>query len=516
MVLKLNRKTIKIRWSTVLYLIAILSYFLYLARDLNYNTAFVDEAIYATVGEEINRGIYWENALSWMGGSYVYPTMSAWFNRHWGLYGVRLFSTVCLVITGIVVGQIGKKLGGGKTQFISTGLFLFSANTINLGQLGTYDAPALTLLSLGTYFALIPRYDSRFKKYSSLLLSSVLFAFAVLTKYVMILFLPVIVLLILFRNNRFNLRRSLAWFLVFYLIIFYFAWNNLEQLVDFFTNSHFSEPSTRIRFIKEILTYTGVQVIGISIALPFVIKRVESKKKWLIILLSVAGSIPIAYHLGASNIRSVWKHLVLTSFFWSPVTGWMILKLIKLSSHAAQTKAALANMSQIGWTVMSFAITSFLWFNFSNHWEFQRSWPSATSSIEYFEANRKDDDMIFAEASAVYKYHLFSGFEDPQSWTSTWWLDYEGVQGTEGMKKAIWDRHFDYIILNGYFTNAVNQEIKWDIEQNYVPVFEDSYSVQGQYEYKTVIWKPMKTDNFGQLLEERNDDISLDNRGELN
>ncbi len=492
MVIAINRLKLKIGWSKAIYVLIILAYLLYLARDLNYNTAFVDEAIYATVGEEVLRGLYWENALSWMGGSYVYPVISALINRELGLIGVRLFSALCLLFAGIIVGKIGRQLGGTKTQLTSMALFLFSANTLDLGQLGTYDAPSMAFVSASVYLALTARYTKGVKRLLTITLSAVLISLAIVIKYVALLFAPVIALLIFYKKGKIDFLSTLFWGTLVYLFIGYYAYTNTEVLFDFFTGSYFDEPATRLSISKEVFKYLYVLTITAPISLFYILKKLNHEKKTIAITFFLAGLIPLTYHYGFSNIRSIWKHLVYTSLFWSPLSAWFLIKVYNYAICQHQRRTALNNFAQFSLTLAVIAIVSGLWFNFGNHWRFQRSWPSATKSIEYLEANRKPDDKIFAEASAVYKYHMFTGFETPESWSSTWWVQYEDKQGTDAMKAAIWDKEYDYVILNGYFTKWVNDEIYWDLTQNYELVLEDDYKVFGKYQFTTNIWRPMQ------------------------
>ena len=92
MKIALRTNMLKLNVNRLLYYFAFISYFVFLASDMNYNTAFVDEAIYVTIGEEVLRKIFWESALSWMGGSYLYPIISAYLNRLGGLVAIRTFS----------------------------------------------------------------------------------------------------------------------------------------------------------------------------------------------------------------------------------------------------------------------------------------------------------------------------------------------------------------------------------------------------------------------------------------
>lgn len=490
MVVTINHLKLKISWTKVIYWLIIGFFTLYLASDLRYNTAFVDEAIYATVGEEVLRGQHWENALSWMGGSYFYPYTSALINRQMGLFGIRLYSLICMLATGIIAGKIAKQLGGKTAELIAMGLFLFGANTMGLAQLGTYDAPAFLFISLSLYFAIISRYDEGKIKYAKVALSAFAMALALLSKYIAAMFIPTIALLVFFKGKRSDFLAISFWGLISYTIFGYFVFMNMEAVYDTLTGYHYAESSTLLSIAKETAKYLYVYLITIPPAIYFALKGLKSEKKIIIFALLVGGIMPIAYHVSSVNIRSFWKHLAYSAFFWAPISAWFLNKTYKAINTAHNKNIALNNIAQFSLTASAILVFSFLWVNFSNHWEFQRSWPSTSSAIAYLEENRTPSDRIFAEGSAVYKYHLFSGFEDSGAWTSTWWLMYDGKEGTDAMKAAIWDRHFDYVVLNGYFTPTINDEIWWDLTQNYDVVFTDEYKVFGEYNYTTEIWKP--------------------------
>src|SRR5690606_20468752 len=138
------------------------------------------------------RSIYWESALSWMSGSYLYPIISAYLNRLWGLEGIRVFSTLCLLVTGILSGKIAKQLGGKLSEVITLTLFLFAGITLNLGQLGTYDTPAIVFTAVAVYLAIKLRYETGMRRVLLLLLSSLFMTLAFLSKYIAIFALPII------------------------------------------------------------------------------------------------------------------------------------------------------------------------------------------------------------------------------------------------------------------------------------------------------------------------------------
>lgn len=474
---------------------------------MQYNTAFVDEAIYATIGEEVLRKIYWESGLSWMGGSYLYPIISALLNRYWGLEGIRIFSTLCVLTTAIISGKIARQLRGAYSEIITVGLFLFSSITLNLGQLGTYDAPSLVFSSIAVYLALKSRYSYDLSRVRLLILSSIFMTLAILSKYVALFFLPAIALFIaikgrtlhdLKKNLLIGIRSGIIWLSVPMMVLTWYVTSNFDQVSNFFTGTHFSEPSSFVKISNQIVSSTHIILFTATAAFLYALSKVKGEKKLIIGFLFFGGWLPILYHFTSLNIRSLPKHMVFTLFYWTPLSGWLGNKIIS-SLRSMTTKAMLANSAQFLTTGIALLLIANLWFSFSNHWRFQRSWPSATGAIEYLEKHRKSGDKILAEGAAVFKYHLFDGFEDPASWPSTWYFNYEGLNGTEAIKKAVEDQSFDYIVLNGYFTSYVNSEIEPVINEHYNLVVEDTYKVSGVHDHTTKVWEPKERGDIADL-----------------
>ncbi|EKD57154.1 MAG: hypothetical protein ACD_57C00391G0002 [uncultured bacterium] len=486
----INEHKIKVNWLAVFYLLVFLGFTTYIVRDLAYNTAFVDEAIYATIGEEVLRGIFWEKALFWMGGSYIYPVISALLNRYMGLAGVRLFSTVCVLVTGIIAGKIGKRLGGKVIEVISLFIFLFSSVTLDIAQMGTYDALSLTLLAMSFYSAILIRKNTNINSGLLILFSATTFALSVLTKYFAIVFILPLFLVAFFKKGLLNSRGAFLWLLFSGLILGFYLLKFHSEIFSYINGPYSNQPSSTLEISKEIIGNLNISILGALLAFILAVKGKLGDKNKLILIIFMAGLLPIIYHIGATNIRSLWKHMVITSFFWVPLSAYSLSKIAGFIKKAGGKSTTLANLSQIVFTLLLLGVVTSVWVNFSRHWRFQRSWPSSTKALTYLAKNRSSADKIFAEGSAIYKYHLFDGFEDPSSWSSTWYLEYESLQGVEAMKVAINDQAFDFIILNNYFTPDVNKEILPTIYHRYKITLTDTYKVSGVYDETTIVWEP--------------------------
>jgi hypothetical protein len=485
----LNQKQIDLSPLRLAYIVIIVFFVVYTGRDLNYNSAFVDEAIYATIGEEVLRGQYWERAIGWMGGSYLYPLMSAYVNRLYGLTGIRLMSMVLVLIAGITSGKIAGLLGGFKAEVLTILLFFSASISLNLAQLGTYDTPALSFLALSTYAAIHSRYHHGARSWALVALSTIFFTLAVYAKYFAAVFAPVVFLIIFFGPQSLKFKKSILWSLFFIITFGIFVVNNTDDLVSLYITSPFTEIKPR--------AYVFGKIWGdLTLHLPFAIAgafyaahTLKKEKRRLAIALFLAGAIPIAFHLGTGNARSLWKHMVITLMYWAPLTSYMLLLLGKNVNAKAAKRPVLTNSLQLVRTVIVVILVTNIWVNFSRHWRFQRSWPSATRIIEYLERNRNTGDKIFAEGATIYKYHLYDGFEDPFAWPSTWYLNYNGQEGVPAMQEAISNKEFRYIILNDFFTTETNKEILPTIQEHYNLVMTDTFKVSGVFDQTTRIWE---------------------------
>ncbi len=498
MLFLVNGREILFKWTHILTAL-ILGLFVYIVgTDLQYNTAFVDEAIYANVGEEFMRNASWDAPLSWMGGSYVYPFLSANINRLWGLWGIRLASLAMVLGSAWCVGILGKKVADGWGRPLAMGLFLFSAPTLGVAQLATYDAPSMLAFALGS-LALFASIDEQgWKKYLGILVSGLLVGGSILIKYVTVLVTAPLALLHLSAKRQWLLG-GFFWGWIILAMVAPYVYLNYEDLYSYATGGHSIENTSRLNILSQLVQQIPTLVFGAIMACAMLWKSETRMKKNRMLILFLIGLAPIAYHLGSGNIRSFNKHLSLAGVMWAPLTAWATLTLLKLFRKYQQVHGAVANSMQLITSVVLIAIFTSLWTAFSLHWQFERSWPSANKTVEYLDNHLVTGDKVFAEGAATYKYHLFRGFGDYSAWPSTWYYEKDGKLGAEAMKEAIAEREFRYIVLNNYFTNATNQEILPVVREHYETVAQEEYLLSGVHETTTTVWERKPQVRFGFL-----------------
>lgn len=482
----INNKSFKFSWNKLLWILIVLIYIVYLGSDLEYNTAFVDEAIYANVGEEFLRESYWERALSWMGGSYAYPIFSAFVNRISGLWGLRLSALTMILISGICVWlmsyRISKSIFASHFAFF---IFLFSSPSLSVAQLATYDAPSLMMSIISLTILLYSADKKGWQSYLLLILSALFISAGILIKYVAVLSMPFIGLLI-FLHKRWFLKGILWSFVICGIVGVYGLWN-YQDLIAYSNAGTSIELTSRLNILKELSSQIPFFMIAI-IPTIIVLYKYTQVSKVLIFALLLAGFSPIFYHLFSSNIRSLPKHLAVAIAYWSPLIAMASVKLYSFHK-SLQNNSYLHNSIQFVSSLIVVLLFTGLWSSLSEHWKFQRSWPSASKTIEFLDSNLVSGDKVFAEGSSVFKYHLYRGFADPFAWPSTWYMQYQGKEGFEAMYSAIDDQEFEYIVFNNYFTIDTVKKLTPVVQENYDLVFTEEYLLAGAVEVNTTVWK---------------------------
>jgi membrane-associated phospholipid phosphatase len=159
-------------------------------------TAFGDEALYLSAGH-----LQWSHWLhgaripqyqTWFSGApVIYPPIGAIADSLGGLAAARLLSLVLMLgVTSFVWGAANRLLGDRRVSFFAAALFAALAPTLHLGSFATYDAPALLLLAVATWYAAGAR--SGQPAIRRMAVAGILLALANATKYATVLYDPTV------------------------------------------------------------------------------------------------------------------------------------------------------------------------------------------------------------------------------------------------------------------------------------------------------------------------------------
>jgi hypothetical protein len=456
---------VRINRSFALFVLLITITFLIRVTDINYNSIFIDEAIYVTVGDEALQGDFGQHASRWMYGSYLYPMIAATVNDAGGLEALRMFSAIVSTLAVVFVFLVTLRLFGWVAGFWASFFFSFSASSINLGQFAVYDAPGLLLLAAAFYCVVSASLNQRRGQTHHFFIGGLCFILASLLKYTFALYLPALILtgLILCWLQSQSPVRLLRWFAtpVALVLGLYFScyWSDLSFLL---ASDGVISPSDSLNIIQSIGQEIGVvlllAVVGGVLLLRLTYRdwRFESRRFCLLfallatclVLSALAGPL---YHFLSSNSRSLEKHSVYSLMFLCPIAGYTIEAII-------QKKQAFKGQWPTLYSIMGAAGTfmAIVWFvngTLDRNWGFQNSWPNVEKTVEYArQAGLDENSRVLAEGSQIYEYYFDFGSKNRAVWYNTWGLRYGGQENVTAMVSAIQDHYFDFVILDDYFT----------------------------------------------------------------
>ncbi len=444
---------------------------------ITYNTLFVDEAIYATVGQDVLHGVFTQNATTFMFGSYLYPVVSAIANDLGGVVGLRALSAALSTITSIFVYLIALRIFGKQTALWAMAIFGLAGISIELGQLAVYDSLAVPLMAASLYClvrAATTDIDDVAREDWYLLAAAVTFSLSFLAKYITIICLPALLAiaaaLYLSRGRSLRPLVKFPWVTALILVVYVFLFRNDLAQVFIFKNTNSYQFATRAAVVRIIWQESGVtllvSLVGAMLLVQHPPKLARLAAPWdrvapalvMPVLLVTMLVIPI-YALYGHNSRSLEKHLVFSLVFLAPLAGYACATIIQ---RVCLSKGAWSSYYRAsGAVITALALIWFTDYALGRDWDFEHSWPSTAGAISHLKAaGVTDHDQVLASRSYIYDYYFNYGVAHRSMWHSTWYLAYKGRYGLSAMEAAIHDHWFKYVVLDDYYTPDVAQELR--------------------------------------------------------
>ena len=489
-----------------LFIVFLFGSFMVYINNLNYNTLFLDEAIYARVGKDLLHGIYSSNDMSYLFGSYLYPALSAIINNIGGLTAMRLTSAVLMGVTSVLVYFTTRKLFGYKAALFSIILFSFSGNILNLGQLAVYDSLALPFLAASLFLLVTAATSEEHQKYL-ILASSACAILATLSKYIGLIYLPALFItgVVLFRLTGTPLRQVLYKLLKYFVlpivqvlsIYTAFYWSELVQV---FQEQGFS-PAPRwlvLKIIGQEIGFIMLLALAGLVLLMFTFSRnrndrfqllfwnEKSQFSWhkltlasrvlffgiFLLLLCTWLAAPL-HHWITANSRSLWKNCAYSLIFLAPLSGYCTATMVESMRSRNLTKNVISII------FLCAGIYYFADKALDSNWSFHQSWPNIEREMTYLrEAGFNENSHILAEEMDIFEYYFASEMNKGQAWNNFWYMEYGGASGQEGALAAIRDQALDFIIIDDYYFPGIRARV--------IPILDEAGYVLGWQEEQTL------------------------------
>lgn len=454
--------------------------------SLSYNTAFVDETIYLTVGERVLAGDFRDNGLQWMTGSYLYPVLAALAAQLFdaGLVGARVFSVLAASLAVPAVYFISRRLFDGPTALLAAVIFGFTGVSVYTSALATYDTLGIGMLGLSAWGLTYALTGERLSRQILLALAAALcFALSVLSKYIALAWLvPLAGLGLMLLAGRQWRRLGILVFgfglPLLALLGGYVAWiwADLQLfLVQF--GALTGQQAPRLEVLERISYALRLPFILAVISLVPLLRDRRPRLFVALATLWLAALVMPLHHMIGANARSIDKSMTYALIFLAPLAGSGLLVLLR-AAHGSPMRRTVA----LSCIVVACAIGLQIWND--QAWLLQRTWINLDDTLAFLrELPTTPETEVLAEGGNLYDYYL--GWGERARITTTWaqYFTYGGVSGDAAMQAAIRDGYFDYVILDRYYTPELSETLAATAEASgYELIFSDQELVLGEEE----------------------------------
>jgi 4-amino-4-deoxy-L-arabinose transferase-like glycosyltransferase len=436
--------------------------------NLNFNTLYLDEAIYATVGEDVLAGVFDKGATQWMFGSYLYPVAATLADRIGGEFGIRALSVILSTTAAFFIYLAARRMFGSSAALWALLFFGLSGASISLGQHATYDAMGVPFLAATLFCAASAIWNPK-KQKRYLTWAGITFSLSVLSKYIGITFLPALLMVMLVFHlyqgrGLFSFVTQISWvsfFVPMALILGIYGAFYHQDLQLALSGQFASQPEDRLVILNEIVQDIGVPtifaLIGLLIGAGHTALRLRRQKwdilvllglsvPWLLLAISV---LPI-YHLVTSNVRALWKDNVYTLVFLAPLAGLGVAKLLEYGHSVTKERAVIFRL--VSAVLTAAAIFFFVSSGLARNAGFHFSWPNNQPILAFMrQQGVTPESRVLASGYAIYEYYFDFGTNDRDVWSNVWYTEHNGLTGTEAVAQAVRDCAYDMIVLDNYY-----------------------------------------------------------------
>jgi len=465
-----------------------------LRSNLNYRTAFVDEAINMFGGWQVLNGLRTYAMTFHMGWyllSFLPLGLAGWLR---GLEYARAVNAVWGVLTVWVVFLTARRAYGKSAGCIAGGVFAVFAPAIVISTFATYDSLSMLLTAVAIYCwvrGLSDGGDSLF------LLGGLAMTAAVLAKYAAVVVAAVCLaygLLLAVVQSRVSIRKDaardvsiqlpgrclkrlvLSGLPFMLLLIYAFAYRTeLGQLWQGqVLTKESGDPNVRWAILKLLSEYLWLPVL---LALPTLLwreKRAVSFGFWLV------GSGVLMYHLLNKDQTTLYKHTCYMLVGLAPLAGggltvlgrWVQGRVRRVDAAMVTAVAgvvAIAYMGAVGQSMLP-GLRSY--------------WSDTSEVMQYMRSRVNDGDTLLMEGGAVGEYYLIARGTPghiPARVLDTWWYVDEQGSGIEAYRRAIVEGRFDWIVFDYVFTGGLDRELAQTMQGRYELQASFPARVYGQY-----------------------------------
>ncbi len=371
--------------------------------NLDYNSVFIDEAYHISMGHQLLRGEPCPGCPYATGSVTIHPVIAALGDSIGGLYGARAVNIVLgLMLITVIYTASWLLFGDRRLGLIAAVLLLFSGQTMYLMKLATYDMTAAFFLATA-FLMVVVSGRLCFTTYGNiaLLLATVAVFFASITKYLLPVFIPPLLLYALLRHGyaRTLIYSILPLTALLLYFLFYVPYPPLTRVFG-------QIESVRATSNVPLLTLTDWTFRWVAMAYLLAIFGIFHEERGKTALLLILCSTPIIIvHLATRAEQSVNKNMIFSLVFLAPAAALgvdHIGHLFSMRSYSKSVKAFFtAAVLVVFWV---YGVYNLRWL--------ERQYPDVSPVIEFFDENGFDGMTVAMNGwdGVIYSYSLGSKY----------------------------------------------------------------------------------------------------------
>ncbi|MDP3297443.1 MAG: glycosyltransferase family 39 protein [Thermodesulfovibrionia bacterium] len=415
-----------------------------MAWNLDYNSAYHDEALNILMGRQVLSGQSCYGCAQNTGSVLIQPVLAAIGDSIGGLQGARAVGILFGLSLTAVVYLTASILLSEKYAFVAAVLFLFSGNTIYLSKLATYDIVSAFFLGLSFLFLILSERKQPLYTIGITLFCGAFSLFlAAMTKYVAAVFIPPLLVYIFLRHK---IYRAVFFFLlpllIFIFVYSYYALYPVKAVLMGSVTSVYHE--SQLPF--SVLSSWTFRWVIMSYLLAFFGIFHEEKGKTAIPLIILSTPIIILQFLTGAE-QSINKNVIFSLIFLMPAAALGIDHMSALFSYRINTSWVKPFFTiSVLLVTLVFGIDQLRWL--------ERQYPNMSEVVDFFKRTGFDGMVVSIDSDygdAVYTYALKEIYPRAKFLPITE-IQPEGKNVCESLVP-------DYVIIDGYYGKSAFRDM---------------------------------------------------------
>jgi hypothetical protein len=412
------------------------------ARDPHFSSAYMDESIYILYGRMFLAHHFeapLDHPLNYSFGWYLWPVLAAWADRVAGLVGVRELAAAMGTIIVVSIYAFAKRVFSPAVALASALVFALLGPAVLVSRIATRDIGSLFFFAIGLWLFVRAWQQIEGRKWPAWLASAFFMFAAFLCKYLVAIYFPFFVLILL-RKGR---HAILGYVLPLGILCATYGLYYRRALISLwhYGQNYGSLRASSTEAWQIYFTHRWDFWILVLFALAAWFSAGELERgRWKLALLSLGAAILPLFQIVSRADYDYWKHINYSFLFLVPLAMHGLLFLLRRIAPAASYKLTAVVI------VICLAV-GFGWIGNSWHIDQFVFWPNTEPIAAYFQGRLASSTRLLVD-DTVLRYYCSPPLHQQQI-TDPFFFRYGSVSGAAAYSAAVRDGLFDYIALDG-------------------------------------------------------------------